>query len=605
MHGELPIEFGTQEAAEIWRRRLESGSRRVISLQRMDRRLVRVRTALFLMTIVCGVWFFGERSSGAIAFGISAFALLTAIAVHRPVLHRLRHAVRVRQWYSSCLQRLTTRWTELPLDGAEFRQDDHAWSQDLDLFGRGSLFQKLNQCRIRPAQRLLARWMTEVPSADEVRRRQAQAESLRHELDLRERLAVIDDADDWEATERTLSEWAAEPPSPVPAWIVIFSGLLGTVGAAMLLLVAAGLLPVSILLLILLVQLPLMFLVRSQIRKVVFAVDRVNSAFRQLSHVVAELETHEFTSPLVQEIQQQLSTGDDRASEQIRLLSRRIEWLNNAVRNQLLAPFAWLCGLVVLLTHRIECWRQAHGPSLPQWIDTAAELEVLLSIGAWSFDHSDATLPEIEDGAPVLSAEKLGHPLLPNQVCVRNDVHLSRDRPLMMISGSNMSGKSTLLRSIGTNLVLAWCGARVSARKFRTVPFQLGTVMRVSDSLMAGRSLFFSVVERLRQVVDLTSGPRPVLFLLDEILHGTNSNDRRRGAEAVIRTLINQGALGLVTTHDLELTRIVDSLDGRAANFHFQDQIADGHMTFDYRLRDGVVQRSNAIELMRMMGLDV
>jgi DNA mismatch repair ATPase MutS len=133
----------------------------------------------------------------------------------------------------------------------------------------------------------------------------------------------------------------------------------------------------------------------------------------------------------------------------------------------------------------------------------------------------------------------------------------------------------------------------------------MGTVMRVSDSLMEGRSLFFSVVRRLRQVVDLTDGTRPVLFLLDEILNGTNSNDRRRGAEAVIRSLLDRGALGLVTTHDLELTRIVKSLDGRAANYHFEDQITDDTMTFDYRLRDGVVERSNAIELMRMMGLEV
>jgi DNA mismatch repair ATPase MutS len=175
----------------------------------------------------------------------------------------------------------------------------------------------------------------------------------------------------------------------------------------------------------------------------------------------------------------------------------------------------------------------------------------------------------------------------------------------MLISGSNMSGKSTLLRSVGTNLVLAYCGARINGESLQSFPFQIGTAMRVSDSLQEGRSLFFSVVQRLKAVVDLTTKDRPVLFLLDEILSGTNSHDRRRGAEAVIRSLVSRGGLGMVTTHDLALTQIVETMDGQAFNMHFEDQVVDGTMTFDYQLRDGVVQRSNAIELMRMMGLDV
>ena len=175
----------------------------------------------------------------------------------------------------------------------------------------------------------------------------------------------------------------------------------------------------------------------------------------------------------------------------------------------------------------------------------------------------------------------------------------------MLISGSNMSGKSTLLRSLGINLVLAYCGGRVRAKSLKAFPFQLATAMRVSDSLQEGRSLFFSVVQRLKSVVDLAAKERVVLFLLDEILSGTNSHDRRRGAEAVIRSLVSRNSLGIVTTHDLSLTEIVSSMDGKAVNMHFEDQVEDGQMTFDYKLRDGVVQRSNAIELMRMMGLDV
>ena len=447
--------------------------------------------------------------------------------------------------------------------------------------------------------------MTNVPTADDIRSRQERAESLRDELDLRERLAVVDDAANWEATEATLNGWASEPGLPIPGWIVVLSTLLGLAGVIAALLVVSGIWPATSLLLIVPFQMLLMFLARDQIQSVSRAVDNVDTGLRQLSRIATELESHAFGNVGVQQLQSILMSDGQTASRQIHVLSRRIAWLNHSLRNQFLVPFAWLFGMVVLLTHRIESWRQKHGPRVRSWIAAAAELEVLLTVGAWSHDNAEFHLPKVSEKESLLRATQLGHPLLPSQECVCNNLELTRERPLMLISGSNMSGKSTLLRSIGTNVVLAYCGARVHAQDFETRAFQLGTVMRVSDSLQEGRSLFFSVVQRLRQVVDLTSGDHPLLFLLDEILHGTNSNDRRRGAEAVIQTLLDQNGLGLVTTHDLELTRIVDSLDGRAANFHFEDQVADGRMTFDYRLRNGVVERSNAIELMRMMGLDV
>ncbi len=604
MPGELPIEFGTQDAAETYRQRLESATGKRLLLQRRDRRFVRVRTTLFIALIVLGTWLAGDKQA-TIPCSVTAVILVLTMVAHQPTLVRLRSTIRIQQWYSSCLQRLTNHWRELPDLGAEFVSAEHPWSGDLDLFGLGSLFQKLCQCRVLPSRRMLARWMTEVPEADVIRCRQQMAESLRSELDLRERLAIIEDARNWNATESTLNRWAAESVRPVPLWIVFLSGVFGIAGVILLFMVAAGMLSVSVLVLVLLAQTPLMILARAQIKAVVAAVDNVNQALRQLSGILKELEVHAFDDPRVIKLQRVLTAGGHRASAQTRSLSHRIGWLTNSTRNQFLIPFAWLFGLTLLLTDRIERWRVKYGALIPGWIDAAAELEVLLTMGAWSFDNADASIPNISDGVPLFSAEALGHPLLSNQECIHNDVRLTQERPLMLISGSNMSGKSTLLRSIGVNLVLTWCGGRVNAKTLTTTPFQMGTVMRVSDSLMEGRSLFFSVVRRLRQVVDLTDGPRPVLFLLDEILNGTNSNDRRRGAEAVIRSLLDRGALGLATTHDLELTRIVKSMDDRAANYHFEDQITKDAMTFDYQLRDGVVERSNAIELMRMMGLDV
>lgn len=219
--------------------------------------------------------------------------------------------------------------------------------------------------------------------------------------------------------------------------------------------------------------------------------------------------------------------------------------------------------MLVLTTHRMESWRLRHGIDVADWLSTVACLEATVSVAGYNFDHPDDVVPEMLQEEVTLQATELGHPLLESSVCVRNSLQLTAATPLMLVSGSNMSGKSTFLRSIGASIVLAYSGCVVRAKQFRTHPFQLGSAMRVSDSLQEGRSLFFSVVQRLKSVVDLTQGKHAVLFLLDEILHGTNSHDRRRGAEGVIRSLLDRKALGLVTTHDLALTRIADDLEGR------------------------------------------
>jgi DNA mismatch repair ATPase MutS len=188
---------------------------------------------------------------------------------------------------------------------------------------------------------------------------------------------------------------------------------------------------------------------------------------------------------------------------------------------------------------------------------------------------------------------------------VRNDVVLGGAQQLFIVSGSNMSGKSTLLRTVGINAVLAQAGAPVRARRLRLSPLRVGVSIRILDSLQEGSSRFYAEITRLRQIVDLAGDDRPLLFLLDEILHGTNSHDRRIGAEAVVRGLVDRGALGLVTTHDLALTRMTEGLGARARNVHFEDHLEDGEIRFDYELREGVVEKSNAIALMRAVGLEV
>jgi DNA mismatch repair ATPase MutS len=195
--------------------------------------------------------------------------------------------------------------------------------------------------------------------------------------------------------------------------------------------------------------------------------------------------------------------------------------------------------------------------------------------------------------------------LLPDASCVRNGVSISGDTRALVVSGSNMSGKSTLLRTVGINAVLAMAGAPVRARNLRLTPLQVGASVRINDSLQEGSSRFYAEITRLRQIVDLAGGQPALLFLLDELLQGTNSYDRRIGSEGVVRALVDRGAIGLISTHDLAIAEISGSLDGHLRNVHFQDELANGKMSFDYILRDGVVTKSNGLELMRSIGLDV
>ena len=261
------------------------------------------------------------------------------------------------------------------------------------------------------------------------------------------------------------------------------------------------------------------------------------------------------------------------------------------------------------LAFAVEAWRRHSGPVVRRWLTATGEMEALCSLASHAFEHPDDPFPEFTSEEALLEAEAIGHPLIEESRVVRNDVRIGGASPagprVLVVSGSNMSGKSTLLRTLGVNAVLALAGAPVRARRLRISPLAVGASIRVTDSLQGGVSRFYAEILRLRQILDETARPLPVLFLIDEFLHGTNSHDRRIGAEALVRGLVERGAIGLVTTHDLALADIAVTLGDRAANVHFEDRIVDGGIVFDYVMRPGVVRKSNAIELMRSVGLEI
>jgi hypothetical protein len=343
---------------------------------------------------------------------------------------------------------------------------------------------------------------------------------------------------------------------------------------------------------------------RKRIAPILAAVDAPTRNLALLRDLLARLESEAVDSPLLVSLGERLRTQGASPARRIAELRKLVDLLDGR-RNQLFAPLAALFLWGTQLGLAIERWRIQWGGVLEDWLVAAGEFEALASLSGYAYENPDSSFPEVCDGEPQLSARAMGHPLLPLGSCVRNDLELGADRRALIISGSNMSGKSTYLRTAGCNIVLALTGAPVRAEHLKLTPLAIAASIQINDSLLEGTSHFYAEIKRLRQIVELSQREMPVLFLLDEILHGTNSHDRRIGASAVVKGLVQRGALGLVTTHDLALAKIADEMAPAIENVHFQDHLEEGRMAFDYQMRKGVVEKSNALELMRAVGLEV
>jgi DNA mismatch repair ATPase MutS len=336
----------------------------------------------------------------------------------------------------------------------------------------------------------------------------------------------------------------------------------------------------------------------------VSAVEEAAHELGLLSEVLVRMEREQFRCPLLAGLRASLDAEGEPPSRQLARLKRLVENLDSRdnVVVRVLEPFIlWTPHLAV----RVEDWRAQSGSAVRRWLQAAGDMEALCSLASHAFEHPADPFPEFVPEGPWIEGEAIGHPLLSDDKVVRNDIRLGGALQVIVVSGSNMSGKSTMLRTLGVNAVLAQAGAPVRARRLTLSPLAVGASIRLTDSLQGGVSRFYAEILRLRQILDETAGSLPVLFLIDEFLHGTNSHDRRIGARALVLGLVERGAIGLITTHDLALADIADELGERAANVHFEDQIEDGKISFDYHMRPGVVRKSNAIELMRQVGLEI
>jgi hypothetical protein len=586
-----------------YRERLQARERVIAEHERTLDRLGSLRVILFLIAIGAAWWLLNESTLSSLWLFAPLAAFAAAVVQHGRITRLLTLARRAAAFHRAGIARLEDRWIGSGQTGERFDDPHHVYASDLDIFGRGSLFELLFIGRTRMGEGFLARWLLSPASIATVLERQAAIAELRDRMELREDIAVLGADTNVGVQPAALVTWAESQNRLTQRWLPIASYLLPLLAIAGAVVWSEwGL--ISPLVVVLLIEFGVLRVLRDDLQETLQSTEQAFEDLKLLAGLLERIEREQLSSPRMAILQRSLISHQHRASATMARLATIVQWIESR-RNPLLQFLSLPLMYPVHVALAAERWRGDHGKVVRAWLDAIGEIEALLSLASYSFEHPEDPFPSLSEGPSSLRGTRLGHPLIPESRCVRNDVSILAPTRVLLISGSNMSGKSTLLRTIGINTVLAMAGAPVRAESFELTPLHVGASIRINDSLHEGSSRFYAEITRLRQLLDLTEQKPPLLFLLDELMQGTNSKDRRIGAQGVLRAFLERNAIGLISTHDLALTDIDAAGTSRLRNMHFQDEIVDGKMRFDFTLRDGVVTKSNGVELMRSIGLDV
>lgn len=570
-----------------------------------DRAFIVAKLSLVLLTVIAGAWMvkFHPLALFYLFFPLLVFILL--FVYHERVLRALRYSARLIAYYEQGLARLRGEWIGKGNSGEQFLDPAHPYARDLDIFGSGSLFELLCQARTRAGEQTLAEWLLSAASSAEIRARQDAVQDLKARLTLREVLATAGEDARLGVHPEALVSWGEQISFRNSAVLRAAMLLLGVLWIASI--VCWQVLDSGwgwFALLVSAFNALITYKLHSQVGLAAARMEQASHDLEILSEVLAGIENEKFHAVRLLALQAALKTHGIPPSRAIAQLDRKVEWLESRdnLFARILDPFIFWTPHCLFA---IEKWRVEYGASIRGWLASVGEIEALASLASYAYEHPQDIIPVLVDQEPYLEVEAFAHPLLIRKKAVTNDIKLDSDGlRMVMISGPNMAGKSTFLRGLGVNVVLAHAGAPVHAKKMTVSPLAVTASICVLDSLQGGLSRFYAEIKRLKQISDLSEG-LAVLFLFDELFSGTNSHDRRVGTESVLRSLLANGAIGLVTTHDLALTEIVEGIGEHTANFHFSDHFENGELHFDYKLHPGIVQTTNALTLMRSIGLKV
>jgi DNA mismatch repair ATPase MutS len=510
----------------------------------------------------------------------------------------------LQRFYKRAAQRVQGHWARNGISGLEFCPADHAYARDLDVLGEGSLFELLCTVRTAIGQRKLAEYLLITPPLEETLLRQDAIRELKGRGDLREEIALVGKFEALQSKWEPFEEWLNSSAHSFSHLLRILAVVSSTLLAALVLIgFGTNLVPWSSLAIWIVPILALHSIIGLSLR------GRVNRMLGTLYPLSGEAEVLRQGLRILEDQRFECGKLRDLAGKvgNSSRFIRKLELLLHAL-NERSKPWFYAASLALLfgtqLCMAIEAWRTKHGARLLGWLDAWGEFEALVALANYAHENPENRFPEFS-GNVEFEAEDLGNPLLSNASCVRNDVRLNSASRFYVLSGSNMSGKSTLLRTVGLNAILAFAGAPVRARSLRMGRLSVWASLSVVDSLLTGKSKFLAEVDRLHKTLEAARGETSVLFLVDEILAGTNSRDRRIATEAVVRTLLERGAIGVLSTHDIALCEMAAAEELRGVNMHMGSRTGDNPLDFDYRLKEGVTGETNALAIARMAGVPI
>ncbi|BAC91944.1 MutS family DNA mismatch repair protein [Gloeobacter violaceus] len=593
----------------IYQERLErfGAARRLY--ERRTGRIANARVAVFLIALAFVIVGLADRNAFqplmltlAAAGAVGFVGLLVLFGRNERELRRLEA---LEEENREALARHRRDWQAAPVPETPEFAEQATFARDLDLFGHASLFQLTCTAHTPMGRRLLARWLLEPAGPAAIAGRQRAIADLAPLLDWRQDLA---------AAGRFLAQKPPDPASFVAwaeapswldqrPWLVWVARLSAAATAALIALQAAEVLSLPLWLGPLTLNIVLSGIYTASIHQTFAAVSNRSGSVRAYAGLFAALSRLECRDETLKSLQAESLNAEDR----LRKLDTLVGCSDLRFSQLIYLAVQWITLWDVHVLGLLESWRRQSGDRVRSWLEALAQIEALASLASLAHDQPEWVFAEVDTRLQVIAAGQLGHPLIGEAVRVANDVTLGPPGTFLLVTGSNMSGKSTLLRSIGLNIVLALAGAPVCARSLRLPPVTLKTSMRVQDSLASGLSFYMAELQRLKEVVDAARpAERPLLYLLDEILLGTNSAERQVAVRRVLSFLLGRGALGAISTHDLALADLPE-LAAAARTVHFREHFAAGAagpvMTFDYRMRPGVAPTTNALKLLELVGL--
>lgn len=577
-------------------------------LQQVKKQIFRIsmlRLALFIAGIAGLYFFFNQTTLLIICICLTFLPLFILVKIHNRFFIRKEWLETQARIIQEELQALSGDYSSFE-DGKEYVNPEHPYSFDLDIFGRRSLFQSINRTCTFFGKNRLAKWLqNHLHEKTSIEKRQEMVREISEHTLFREQFRVAGLVHHGQSSDgEKIQAWSQSPAQYLHAgWVKAFIWGVPVINSLLLITSLAGWTSFSWLGLSFGIFLVLSFGI---IKRATYIQETYGKQLKSLNgyaRLIALAKAENWKSAGMQELMERFNLNGQSPIQALQQLSKELDRLDLR-NNQFL--YVLLEGSIFFQLQeivRIERWKARYGQHISKWLETVGELDALCSLGTFAYNHPQYTYPELTEKPFCFLATQMGHPLMPASQCVKNDATIPSRPFFLIITGANMAGKSTYLRTIGVNYLLACIGAPVCCERLKLYPNQLITSLRTSDSLSDNESYFFAELKRLKRIIDLLNQGQQLFIILDEILKGTNSMDKQKGSFDLIRQFMQLKANGIIATHDLLLGSLIKQFPEEIRNYCFEADIKENELTFSYKLREGVTQNMNACFLMKKMGI--